>query len=133
VARKRLVPSPGYGQALYDCIKHQRRADGSTWEAEDLSARLGGQGVRISGKQLREWIKRGNAKLAVAVAIAKLFDTTVDEMWAGHCRPINPNLGVTPHSPVVSGPAGDQAQSVARSRAQAAKAARRTPGHRRSG
>lgn len=89
MARKRLVPSPGFGQSLYDCIKSQRRADGSTWEAEDLSARLGREGVQISAKQLRDWIKHGNRRLAVVATIAQLFGTTMDEMWKGHCKPIN--------------------------------------------
>jgi DNA-binding XRE family transcriptional regulator len=136
VGRKRLVPKPGYGQSLYDCIKAQRRADGTLWEAEDLAERLTEQGAEITGKTLRDWIKHGNERLAVAVAIAQLFGTTVDDMWNGNCKPINlPLDGST--TPRLNGgsSAADQRQSEAQGKRQlsARRGKQAKPRHRGTG
>jgi hypothetical protein len=129
VARE-LVPAKGFGQALYDLIGSRKRVNGTRWNAKDLAVAIR-KDYGVSAKQIREWITGRASPPAVGlIAVADFFSVNASQLLKGVIEPINH----PPHSPGVSGdPAGDQGQSVARNRAKAAKAARRTPGHRRSG
>lgn len=127
MGRKRLVPGHDYGRSLYDWMKFQRREDDSTaWEAEDLSEWLGQHDVAISGKQLREWIKKKYPRLDKAAAIADLFGTTLDEMWRHTGKPINLPQGRGSLTQRPAGEVGGGRTAAVHEREELAKKARRT-------
>lgn len=134
VRKPRMVPKPGFGQALYDLLNHRRRSDGKAWLAEDLAEELQKLRIKGSAKQIRGWIKGDATPMADAlIAIADVFQVQAHDLWRGVItpRPTTDGDGSGGAHPDV-----DLAHRVAqgkrqRSAVQFPKPGK--PGHRRSG
>jgi transcriptional regulator with XRE-family HTH domain len=82
--RRRLVPSQGFGQAVYDRMRQMRNKNGTTWEVSDLAREVG-----VSGTTVRGWVKGAIPKGRLLGRLAEKLAVDAQALLKGEIYPLN--------------------------------------------
>lgn len=82
--RRRLVPAPGFGQAVYDRMLAMKNSNGTSWSVADLAREAG-----VSGTTVRQWIRGAIPEGRTLGRLAEVLQVDAQALLRGEIKPIN--------------------------------------------